>query len=121
MAKRQKSLRKPSTSHSQKEFSMPSKLVEDELERSMQAVRNFQFLLACILHQSGGLLEVREETMEYVKSRSSLDFIDQYDKLRKVYVFRVKFGEAIKDVKVNEGAETRNPPDAEEAQLPSDS
>ena len=74
------------------EFKIPRKLVEDELERSTQAVKNFQFLLACILHQSGGLLEVREDTMEHVKSCTSIDFTDEHDELRKVYIFKVKFG-----------------------------
>ncbi len=75
-----------------KDFSMPMKLVEEELQRSMTAVQNFQFLLACLIYQAGGVLEVRQDAMDYVKNATSLDFFDEYDELRKVYVFRVKFG-----------------------------
>ena len=75
-----------------KDFVMPIKLVEEELQRSMDAVRNFQFLLACLVHQGGGVLEIRQETMDYVKNATSLDFFDEHDEKRKVYVFKVKFG-----------------------------
>ena len=75
-----------------KDFIMPMKLIEEELQRSMDAVRNFQFLLACLVHQGGGVLEIRQETMDYVKNATSLDFFDEHDEKRKVYVFRVKFG-----------------------------
>jgi hypothetical protein len=69
----------------------------------MQAVKNFQFLLACILHQSGGAYEVYEKTMAFVKSRSSLDFKDRHDEPRKLYVFEVTFGDPVKEEEEEEG------------------
>ena len=76
---------------------MPIKLVEAELERTLKLLRHSQFLLACILYQSGSLIEIRDETRNYVKNCTALDFFDQYDEQRKVYVFRVKFGDSVKD------------------------
>ena len=75
-----------------KDFSMPMKLVEEELQRSMDAVRNYQFLIACIIYQAGGVLEIRQETKDYVSNTTSLNFADKFDEKRKVHVFRVKFG-----------------------------
>ena len=98
MSNRHKPPKKPSGAIPPKgEFNMPLKLVEEELERTLNLLRHSQFLLACILHQSGGLIEIRDETRDYVKDRTSLDFFDQYDEKRKVYIFRMKFGDSVKD------------------------
>ena len=75
-----------------KDFIMPMKLIEEELQRSMDAVRNYQFLIACIIYQAGGVLEIRQETKDYVSNTTSLNFADKFDEKRKVHVFRVKFG-----------------------------
>lgn len=98
MANRSKPPRKPSGSIPPKgEFNMPLKLVEEELKRTLKLLRHSQFLLACIIYQSGGLIEIRDETRDYVKNCTTLDFTDQYDERRKVYVFRAKFGDSKKD------------------------
>ena len=98
MANRRKPPKKSSGAIPPKEeFNMPLKLVEEELERTLTLLRHSQFLLACILYQAGGLIEIRDETRDYVKDCTTLDFTDQYDKLRKVHMFRVKFGDLKKD------------------------
>ena len=65
----------------------------EQIRQMNQAIANHQFMLACLIHQGGGLAEISEETMEFVKKQTAINFMDQFDELRKVYVFRVIFGD----------------------------
>lgn len=56
-----------------------------------ETVAQFQFIMACFIHQAGGQLEISAETVETIEALPSVEFGNEFDDKRKMFIFRTAY------------------------------
>jgi hypothetical protein len=58
-------------------------------------VANYQFFLACIIHQSGGKVIVPDSIMNDIREQAGIEFKEEYDEERKATIIRTAVNEQL--------------------------
>lgn len=56
-----------------------------------ETVAQYQFIMACLIHQSGGQIEISADTVEIIENLPAVEFGNEFDNERKVFVFRTAY------------------------------
>jgi len=85
-------------SNRQKKRQATTQAYKDENARLIEQIRNlhetvaqFQFIMACFIHQSGGQIEISAETVELIENLPSVEFGNEFDAERKMFIFRTAY------------------------------
>lgn len=65
----------------------------EQLRKMEIALAKLQFMLACVIHQGGGIIEIRDETRDHIAMQERISFVTSEERMRRVHTVKVDLEE----------------------------